>query len=195
MKALGSVGAVLAAVREEAAAEVERLERGGAAEIDRLRAKPAAPPSAPARDERIALARREARERLLRADWEDARAALEAREKWVRAAVALGNRRLAEPEPLDARRALLLRLAKEAISRLPGTSFEIAVSAGDAPLLDEGFRAALGAPEVRVCVAPLAGGCTVRTSDGRLAVDNGFEERARQLESAWRAALGRLYEP
>jgi vacuolar-type H+-ATPase subunit E/Vma4 len=194
MKAMGSVGAVLAAVREEVAAEAERLERGADEEIERLRAAPAGPAAAPESDDRIALARREARERLLREDWEDARAALEAREKWVRVAVALGKRRLLEPEPLEVRRALLLRLAKDALARLPGASFEIAVSPADAPLLDERWRAALGAGEVRVAEAPLDGGCVVRTADGRMAVDHGFEARATLLESAWRAALGRLYE-
>jgi vacuolar-type H+-ATPase subunit E/Vma4 len=200
MKLLGSVASVVAAVREEATAEVEKLEREVGAELRRLEQEAARrPPALADRNERLAAARREARERLAREDWEDSRTALEERERWIQQVVAEGRRRLAEPMSAERQRALLTRLAAEALERLPGDRFEVVACAADAALMDEEWcrEVASAAGKLQLCAVAaeeIAGGCIVRTADRKIAFDNTFDARARRLESAWRAALGSSYE-
>lgn len=197
MKALGSPAAVAAAVRDDADASVEKVERDLAAALARLAAEEGAEPGAPVdRDARLAGARRQAREHLAREDLADAREPLEAREAWLRRVLAEGWRRLDEPQPQGARREQLARLAREGLDRVPGDEVEIVVSPADAALVDASWAATL-APPRRARLASdaglRAGGCLVRSSDGRVAFDNSLEARARRFEAAWRAALGGLY--
>lgn len=193
MKPLGSIAAVVAAIHDEAGIEVDGIERDAAAQLESLQASDAGADAAPDRDARIAAARRQGRERLLREDWQDARAALEARERWIAAAVAEGARLLAMPQSPEATRALLRRLASEAFRLLPGRKFDLVVRPSDARLLDEAFRGSFGDAEVRIVEGPIGGGCIVRTEDGGMSVDNTFAARGEKLKTVWRAALGRLY--
>jgi vacuolar-type H+-ATPase subunit E/Vma4 len=198
MKALGSPAAVVAAVRDDAGAEVERLERESRAALARLAAEEAAEPAAiPERESRLATARREARELLAREDLLDAREALEAREAWIVEAVAEGRRLLAEPVPAAERRADLARLAREGIDRLPGDAFDVIVAPSDAALLDERWAGALAPGRAARVVAEAGispGGCLVRSPDGKVSFDDTLEARARRFEVAWRTALGALYQ-
>lgn len=207
MKTLGSVAAVADAIRGEAEADAERISRETAEAIAAWRPAREESGSPPGADERLAEARREARESLAREDATDRREALEARETWIRLAAAEGGRRLAAEPDATARRERLLRLAREALEALrraegpaPGEGYRIAVSPADAPLLDS---ARLGVLAAASGIGPnalalssderLGGGCLAATADGRLSFDNTFESRARRLEPVWRAALGALH--
>lgn len=69
MKTLGSVAAVVAAIREEANAEVDRMEREAAVEMAALgRTRPTAGPD-PESDPRVVAARARARDEDSREEW------------------------------------------------------------------------------------------------------------------------------
>ena len=180
MKRRGSVEAVIAALRDECAAELERIDRETAAELDRAPAPDGA--AGPADGEaRLLAARRQARERLAREDWADARTAIEAREAFLRRAAEAGLRALAAA-PDEDRRAFLQQLADEGARRLGGAGFTIAVAPRDAALLP------FAVPDPAV-----EGGCIVRA--GNRAFDNTLRARAARFEPRWRAALGKAYWP
>ena len=191
MKALGSVQSVLAAIREDAGAEIERVEKDAEAESARLGAEEARAVEAKDREERLAAASRAAREKLAREDSRDARAALEAREQWMAQAAELGRALLLAPQPLEARRALLTALVREARERLCGESCVIHVAPRDQDLLDDSLLAELAV--TRGPPAGIAGGCILRSASGKLSLDNSFEERARRFDASLRAALGKVY--
>lgn len=101
----GSVASVIAAIREEAAAEVERVERASAAEIARLRDEAAnADVSIADREVRLAAARRANAEKLAQEEWEARRAVIEQREEWTVRVAARGRELLrdADVRPLIA---------------------------------------------------------------------------------------------
>lgn len=190
MKPQGSAAAVLAMMRDDATFEVDRIERDAAAAAARIAAEEAVVPGVAAdREARLAAAARERRDRLARAEVEDRRAALDLREGWMRKVVAGGRKLLEDPEPRAERRAVLEKLVREALERLPPGDRVVAVSAVDADLLDAAILggASLGPP------APIRGGCIARC--GSLTVDNSFDERERRFEPRWRAALARMYGP
>jgi len=191
MRASGSVDAVLAALRGDAAAELERTEREAAEQTARLETDEP-PAEAPTdREARLAAARRAAREKVAREEWADARAAIEAREHFVQRAAAEGRRLLAAPGSRDERQALLARLAREALALLPGDRFEVLVAPADAPLLD----GVLDRKATVVASPEIENGCLVRSEDGRARFDNTLAERARRFEPSWRAAVARVYGP
>lgn len=200
MRTLGSIAAVAAAVRDDVQAESERLERDVAQQLARLAQEEAADVvTVPEREPRLAAARREARGRLAREEWQGAREALEERERWIERVVVAGQRTLAEPEELGQRRAWLARLARDGLERLPGDRFEVVVAAADAAILDAAWCrevASSDACQVRVVATEPTprGGCVVRTADGKVAFDNSIEARSQRFQSAWRSALGELYE-
>ena len=169
MQTIGSVAAVIAAIGEDAAAEVERIEQ--------LPLDVGAPPEPPRRDEeRVNAIRRENAERIARQEWEGARAAIEQREAWIRRVVehaALS----ADPMPL----------VLEALRYVPGEECEIALNPGDRIDVSRLGR------RVRVVEGPIAGGCIVTAGD--TSFDNSYEARARRLESEWRNALSGMYRP
>ena len=71
MKPLGSVAAVVAAIREDASAEAEALDCQAQAEIDRIRTSEASDVvTIPDRERKLAAARQHARVRLAHEDWE-----------------------------------------------------------------------------------------------------------------------------
>lgn len=199
MKPLGSVAAVIAAVREDAGAEAEAIGARAAEEVARIRALQASDVVTIAdRETRLAAARREAHTRLAQEDWEDRRDAVALREEWLERALDLGRRLLAKPEDATARRARLTSLVEEGLARLPGATCEVVVSEADALLLGPDWRrdiaAAAGRRDVLVTSGPVDGGCILRTPDGRASFDNTYATRARRFQPAWRAALAGLYE-
>jgi vacuolar-type H+-ATPase subunit E/Vma4 len=178
MQPLGSIAAVAAAVREDAAAEAERIAREAVGARDRIRDAPLPGVPSGERAARLAAARREARERLAAEDALDARAALDARESWM---TAVRERAREIGEPAEQRRARLARLVREAAARLPAGPRVIRVAAEDLSLVED----AIDDPDMT------PGG--VRVESGRLAVDESVEARTRRLEPIWRAALGRIW--
>lgn len=199
MRGFGSIEAVLAAVREDARAEVEKIESDATIAAARLRDEDRYSPVALAdADARIAAAQRLARERAAEEDWADRRAILDARERWVGRVAAGGLQRLLAADPAD-RRADLLRLAREAVMRLPGDRVELIVSDADAAVTDAAWRAEIEAATARTVSVVSSdtvttGGCIARTADGRLSYDNTYGARARRFESTWRQALGALFD-
>lgn len=198
MRLAGSSASVVEALRDEAAAEIEALERSTEEEIRLVRgASESQLPPDPGLEARLAVARREAAQRLAREDLADRRGLLEERERWLERAAALGRERLAQTGDTALRRELLGKLAREALASLPGDSFCIEVSTADAPLLDAAWCRALTGPSRRLAVSsgapPEGGGCLVRTEDGRVSFDNSLSARARRFESAWRAQLARIF--
>lgn len=197
MKPLGSVAAVVAAILEEADAEADAIDRDAAASIAAL---PSLAHDGPLPEDvsTIAAARERARIAVAQEDWEDARAALSAREAWFARAVEAGRCRLGSLETATARRSHLAALAREALDRLPAGPIEIAVSAADASLLDDDWKRGVFAPEdaARVSIATevIDGGLVARTADGRVQFDNTWSARAERLQATWRSALADLYE-
>jgi vacuolar-type H+-ATPase subunit E/Vma4 len=200
MRAYGSSAAVIAAIDDEADAEVARIEQEARAAIDRLRQQDAADPVVLAdRDARVAAARREAAERLARAEWQDTRAALEARERWMADVQERGRARLtAETSAAtQAGRRVLATFAVEAIRMLGATACEIVIGREDVASIDEAWRTEVartsGCSEIRVVAGDVQGGCIVRTLDGRASFENTVASRMRRFEALWRAALGRIH--
>jgi vacuolar-type H+-ATPase subunit E/Vma4 len=194
MKEFGSAESVLAAIQEDARAEIERIEADCAAAIARLRADAAAVPLVvPDAETRTAAERRRARELAAQEDWADRQAALEARERWIARVAAAGLARL---QAVDAatRRDELVRLGREAIAHLRGPEIRLAVAPPDLALAaDPTFIADLGAPadtDVKVEASEtIEAGCVARTADGRLSFDNTYRARIRRFESAWRQSI------
>lgn len=111
MQTAGSVASVVAAIHEDAAAEVERLEQATAAELVAIREESAGTDvSIPDREQRLAAARRNNEERLAQQEWDGRRAAIEQRERWIGRVVAA-----ARFENID-----VAPLAREALERVPG---------------------------------------------------------------------------
>ena len=198
MTGVGSVEAVIAAVREDARGEAERIARDADAVIARLRREDAAAPVVVADAEaRMAAARREARARTADEDWADRQSALLARDRWMAAVVDAAARRL-QARPPDERRADLAALAREALDHLTATECEILVAPEDAGALDGAWLRAVEAATGRriavVVFAEIGGGCVGQTADRRIRFDNTYRARARRFESEWRRALGALFD-
>jgi vacuolar-type H+-ATPase subunit E/Vma4 len=201
MKPLGSVAALLGAIRGDADALLEQKRQQLDEELARIaRGDAVSPRAAPDRARRIAAARRTAHDRIGQENWRDTRELLEERERWIERVAAEAQRVLTERERGSEARAELERLAREAIRRLPGDCFEIAVSEQSAGLLDEAWcrqlATACGKREIRIARPEErpAAGCVIRTCDGRISFDNSLKARAARLEPQWRAALARLYD-
>jgi len=185
MQTLGSPAWIIATIREEADADVERIEEASAAELATLRAETASGSVAIAdREERLTAARRLNEERIARQEWELHRAVIEQRERWIQRVTATAREKWSGGEPAQ-RREQLRALIREAVSRFPNGSCGVAVNAVDVDLVD--------VPGARVTAAPIAGGCIVTTGD--ITFDNSFEARERRLEPEWRNALSGMYKP
>jgi vacuolar-type H+-ATPase subunit E/Vma4 len=198
MKVLGSVAAVVAAIREDAAAEVEVIARQADADIARFRADDAAQPLAFIEGEvQLAAARDGARARLAHEDWLDNRAAIDEREAWLARVVALGQQRLGLDGD-ERQKQRLARLVHESLVRLQSPAIDIVVSTADASLLDEAWqlevRRAHRLETLTITSGTIDGGCLVRTIDGRASYDNTFRARAERFRTVWRAAIAELYE-
>lgn len=194
MRAWGSAAAVIAALRDDAAAAVERLEREADAALTALRAAAGTPPDAPDPAPRIAAARRTVADLEADQDWQDAVDAAADREAWIGSIVQQGRRGLAAaPDAL----AWTAALAREAVRSLPGAVCVVTVPASLIPAPDESWRLALekatGKP-ITLELGPLSAGCTARTPDGRVTFDNRIDAREARTLTEWRAALARIYE-
>ena len=124
MQTLGSPASVVAAIREDAEAEVERIQETTAEELAAIRAEAASTSVVIAdREARLTAARRETEERVARQEWEGRRAVMQQREQWIQRVVATAQARwtVTSGEALDA-------LVREARSRLPEGDCEIIAS-------------------------------------------------------------------
>ena len=196
MKVFGSADAVVAAMREDLAEEIERFERQIELEMAAIREQASHERVDIAdRDRRMAAARRDARERLAHEDGKDARGALERRERWIADVVAQARARLTAPETREVRHAWLAALAREALDALPPGDAVLAVPPDDHASLDAAWVSGVSGPRtVTLAAEPIAGGCIARSRDGRVTFDNTIDARLTRLTSTWRSVLGSLYE-
>jgi vacuolar-type H+-ATPase subunit E/Vma4 len=172
---------MVAAIREDADAEVQRIEETTAKELAAIRDEGSGVSVAiPDREERLTMERRANDERLAKQEWEGRRAAIERREEWMQRVVAKAR----EQWPCG-NAARLDALVREARSRMPRGACEIGVCARDRDLVD--------VADANVVTAPIAGGCVVTSGD--VSFDNSFEARSRRLEPEWRSALSGMYKP
>jgi vacuolar-type H+-ATPase subunit E/Vma4 len=184
MQTVGSVASILAAIREDAAAEVERIDQAIAAGIAEIRAEEqSASVEIADRDARLAAARRENQERLAQQEWDGRRAAMEQREAWIARVVAKARQQWKyTPEQLQA-------LIREALQTVQGAECEVAIGAPDRDRIDpKKFDR-----KVRITTANIDGGCIVTA--GEMVFDNSLDARARRLEDEWRKALSEVYRP
>lgn len=124
MATLGSPASLVASIREDAEAEVERIREATASELAAIAGETAAIDAGIAdREERLAAARRECDERAARQEWDGRRAVMQQREQWMQRVVAAAQERWgATPaEALDA-------LVRDARARLPEGPFEVVAS-------------------------------------------------------------------
>lgn len=199
MRPLGSVAAVIAAIREDASAEAEVLDRRAETEVERVRTVAAGDVvTVPDLERRLLAARQTTAARLAQEDWEDRREAVADRERWIARAVELGRQQLVDPGDAPTRRERLAVLAREAMSRLPGGACELVVPDADVAWLGPEWCRAVangaGRDDVRVAAGSHEGGCIARTLDGRASFDNSYAARAERFEAVWRSALGEVYE-
>jgi vacuolar-type H+-ATPase subunit E/Vma4 len=194
MRAWGSAPAVIEAIRDEAAAEIERIEREAAVALDRLRATLTDAPSIPDAEARLAAARRLAADSETDEEWQDIVAASTDRDAWIAEVADVGSAAVvAAPDTsiwTD-------RLASEAVGALEGDACVLVVPSLVAPSLDGGWRAALErktGKRITLESGPLSAGCIARSCDGRVTFDNSLDARVRRAQTAWRAALAKVYD-
>lgn len=198
MTGWGSIESVIAAIREEARAEADRLDAEASAAIARLREdERQTVVTVPDAESRVEAARRRARERGAEESWADRQVALEARERWLSRAVALGVDRLRAADAAS-RREDLFHLARDAGVRVGGPAVEILVAPEDLSIADAAWTnevaSAIGAAVTVAADATVTGGCIARTAAGRLTCDNTVAARTRRLDAVWRRALSDLFE-
>jgi vacuolar-type H+-ATPase subunit E/Vma4 len=184
MQTAGSVASIVAAIREDAAAEVERIEQSAAADIAAIRKEEQdAVVTVADRDVRLAAAWRENQERLAQQEWEGRRAAIEQREAWLARVIAMaGDQWQMTPE-------LMTALVREALQNVDSSECEVAVAQNERHLLDP----AKFDRKINVVTASISGGCIVTA--GPVVFDNSLDARAKRLETEWRKALGEVYRP
>jgi vacuolar-type H+-ATPase subunit E/Vma4 len=124
MQTLGSPASVVAAIREDGEAEVERIRETAAAELASIATEAASMNVAIGdREERLTAARRANEERVARQEWEGRRAVMQQRETWIERVVAKAQEGWG-PSPAAA----LDALVREARSRLPEGDCEVIAS-------------------------------------------------------------------
>jgi vacuolar-type H+-ATPase subunit E/Vma4 len=195
MKAWGSAASVMAAIADDAASEIERLEHAADETIARRHANQTGVPAPVDPGPRLAMARRGAAELDLEQDWQDALAAARDRDEWIAAVIEAGRATLATAgDSVEWTAALVV----EAVRQLPaGASVVVAVPAAIRRATDDAWRSALENRTGRSLVfedGRFSAGCTVRTADGRVSFDNRVDARAARTETAWRTALVRRYD-
>ena len=124
MQTLGSPASVIAAIREDGEAEVERIQEAAAAALKTIAVEAASTDVAVGdREERLAAARRMNEDRLARQEWEGRRAVMQQREEWIQRVVTKAQQRwgASSAETLDA-------LVREARARLPEGECEVVAS-------------------------------------------------------------------
>jgi len=124
MQTLGSPASVVASIREDGDAEVERIQEAAATELATIAAETTSMNVAIGdRDQQLAAARRENEERIAKQEWEGRRAVMQQREAWIQRVVAKAQEgwSASSAESLDA-------LVREARSRLPDGDCEVIAS-------------------------------------------------------------------
>ena len=196
MKTLGSVAAVVAAMRDELAAELERLEREAATRLDALTSEGESVPI-PERDASLNAAAWRAAEVRAEAEWRATREDLQDRERWLDEVLALGRRTLQKGMDADDVRAWMGDLVAEAAENLPPGECRVVVSETALPLLDAKWTATVEARtgrRLRAEPGTVTSGCIVRLVEQPVAYDNSGDARERRSAAVWRVALARLYE-
>lgn len=196
MRAWGSAAAVVAVLRDDAAAERERLERESASALAALSAdagtrRPDGEDGVGA--ERIDAVRRANADADATEDWEDTVAAAADRDAWISAVAEAGRRAIAAAPDVQA---LLERLTREAVLELPGEDCMVTVPAALAAGAEMWRVVVERATGKRLVFDPgtIAAGCIARTRDGRVTFDNTIEARERRTRTQWRTAVARLYD-
>ena len=196
MRAWGSAAAVVAAVRDDAAAERERLERESAAALDALAGDAQAHTADSQREtalDRMDAVRRAIAEADAAEDWEDTVAAASDRDAWIASVAEQGRRAIATGADAQA---WLERVTREAVAELPGDACVVQLPASLASAA-EAWRPAVERDARKHLVfepAALTAGCIARTPDGRVTFDNTVEARERRSRTEWRTAVARLYD-
>lgn len=202
MRTLGSVDALVAAVRDEAESVLETRRQACDGELDALETAPAGTDRRRDDDERrtrLAAAHRMVRERRAREEWLGAKELLEARERWVDGVVSTARRRFRTMPP-EGRRAALARLAEEACRRLPGDGAVVRLAPADADGLGADWashvaaRAGKSHVEIQPDASVATGGCLATTATGAVTFDNTLEARSKRFEATWRAGLSALFD-
>jgi len=124
MQTLGSPVSVVAAIREDGEAEVERIRETATAELATIAAEAASTNVAIGdREERLAAARRWNEERVAKQEWEGRSAVMQQREVWIQRVVERAQQGwgASSAEALDP-------LVREARSRLPEGDCEVIAS-------------------------------------------------------------------
>jgi vacuolar-type H+-ATPase subunit E/Vma4 len=192
MRTWGSAAAVVAALRDDAAAERERLERENEEALASLRA-PAAQAADDESDAGLDRVRRSLAEAEAADDWDGTVTAASDRDAWIGEVAERGRRAIAaDPAPQP----WLERLAREAMGELPGARCVVVVPAAQVA----GAEAWRGAMEretgkaITIEGGTFAAGCIARTPDGRVVFDNTVDARERRSRTAWRTAVARVYD-
>jgi len=184
MQTAGSVASIVAAIREDAAAEVERIDQTTAADLAAIHAEERDTAVTIAdRDVRLAAARRENQERLAQQEWEGRRTAIEQREAWIARVIDAAR------EEGTSTKEQLTALIREALENIDAAECEVLVAPRDRELIDP----AKFQQKIRITTADIRGGCLIKA--GPVVFDNGFDARAKRFEPEWRKALGEMYQP
>jgi vacuolar-type H+-ATPase subunit E/Vma4 len=195
MRAWGSAASVIAAIADDAASEIERLERTADETMARRRATQAGVAAPVDPGPRLAMARRGAAELDLEQDWQDALAAARDRDEWIAAVIDAARPALATASDVVPWTAALVL---EAVDQLPaGASVIVAVPAAIMLATDDAWRSGLENRTGRSLVfekGTFTAGCTARTGDGRVSFDNRLDARAARMATEWRTALVRRYD-
>lgn len=196
MRTLGSVAAVIAAIDDDAAVEIERIEREAEGHIAAFDEPESGTPFDPGQDGRVEDARAAARTARSETEWDASVADLQERERWIAQVAADARRALEEERDPSWTQAWIRQLAIEAAAALPPGDVVAVVPAGTSSSLGEAWAAEVGRAigrTVSVEAGPLSCGCLVRLADSPIAYDNSLEARERRTELTWRHALAALY--
>ena len=193
MKAWGSAAALIAALRDDAAAEIERMEREAASALETLRGTQTIAAAPPGADARLTVARRLAIDREADEDWQDVVSAMTDRDAWIADVVRRGCTTLAAaPDAAGWTESL----AREALAALAGEQCVLTVPADLVGPLEARRAAIEGRSGKRITIqkGTLTAGCIARTSDGRITFDNSLDARTRRTQTVWRAILAKAYD-
>jgi vacuolar-type H+-ATPase subunit E/Vma4 len=196
MKSWGSIAAVVAAMAEDAAVEIERLERDADAECAALASQPA-PPRPPECETARITAERQIAEAEQDAELGEFSERLEERERWIARVVELAQARLGPGAAAEGERDRLRALAVDGARRLSGASCTVLVPGSVRSWLDERWIAQVAAAagkRIEIDSGTHSGGCIVVSEDRRWSVDHSYSARSRRSEAQWRAALCRMYD-
>ena len=195
MRAWGSAASVVAAVADDAAAEIERLEHAAEEATIRRQAAQTGVPAPIDPGPRLAMARRGAAELDLEQDWQDALTAARDRDEWIAAVIRIARPAIATATDVVQWTAALI---VEAVGHLPDcASAVVAVPASILSAVDQDWRPALESTTGKSLVVEagtFTAGCLARTGDRRVSFDNRLEAREARMSTELRTALARHYD-